>query len=139
MAAKDKYHDHVRRALEKDGWTITHDPYFLKLEGVTYPVDLGAEKMIAAQKENKKILVEVKSFIAESIPNEFHSALGQYLDYELGLEEIEPDRLIFLAIPEIIYRKIQTIPILMKALRRFDVKLIIFDPNLTEIKQWLTD
>lgn len=68
MAAKDKYHDHVRRALEKDGWTITHDPYFLKLEGVTYPVDLGAEKMIAAQKENKKILVEVKSFIAESIP-----------------------------------------------------------------------
>ncbi|MBL7795701.1 MAG: XisH family protein [Saprospiraceae bacterium] len=139
MAAKDKYHDHVRRALEKDGWTITHDPYFLKLEGVTYPVDLGAEKMIAAQKENKKILVEVKSFIAESIPNEFHSALGQYLDYELGLEEIEPDRLIFLAIPEIIYRKIQTIPILMKALHRFDVKLIIFDPNLNEIKQWLTD
>jgi hypothetical protein len=29
---------------------------FLKLEGVNYPVDLGAEKMIAAQKENRKIL-----------------------------------------------------------------------------------
>ncbi len=51
MAAKDKYHVQVRRALEKEDWTITHDPYFLKLEGVNYPVDLGAEKMIAAQKK----------------------------------------------------------------------------------------
>ena len=51
MAAKDKYHVQVRHALEKEDWTITHDPYFLKLEGVNYPVDLGAEKMIAAQKE----------------------------------------------------------------------------------------
>ena len=137
MAAKDKYHVQVRHALEKEDWTITHDPYFLKLEGVNYPVDLGAEKMIAAQKENMKILVEIKSFLAESIPNEFHTALGQYLDYELGLEEIEPDRVIFLAIPDKIYQKIEKIPILLKALYRYNVKIIIFDPNLEEIKQWL--
>ena len=93
--------------------------------------------MIAAQKENMKILVEIKSFLAESIPNEFHTALGQYLDYELGLEEIEPDRVIFLAIPDKVYQKIQKIPILLKALNRYDVKVIIFDPNLEEIKQWL--
>lgn len=137
MAAKDKYHVQVRHALEKEDWIITHDPYFLKLEGVNYPVDLGAEKMIAAQKENIKILVEIKSFLAESIPNEFHTALGQYLDYELGLEEIEPDRVIFLAIPDKVYQKIQKIPILLKALNRYEVKVIIFDPNLEEIKQWL--
>ncbi len=29
MAAKDKYHQQVRHALEKEGWTITHDPYML--------------------------------------------------------------------------------------------------------------
>jgi len=137
MAAKDKYHVQVRHALEKEDWIITHDPYFLKLEWVNYPVDLGAERMIAAQKENIKILVEIKSFLAESIPNEFHTALGQYLDYELGLEEIEPDRVIFLAIPDKVYQKIQKIPILLKALNKYDVKVIIFDPNLEEIKQWL--
>lgn len=27
MAARDKYHHIVRKALEKDGWTIPHDPY----------------------------------------------------------------------------------------------------------------
>lgn len=137
MAAKDKFHNQLRRALEKDGWTITHDPYFLRLEGVTYPVDLGAEKMIAAEKENEKILVEVKSFVAESIPNEFHTALGQYLDYELGLEEQESDRLIFLAMPEQIYQKIQRIPILIKALERYHVRLIIFNPASEIINQWL--
>jgi hypothetical protein len=30
MPAKDIYHDHVKEALEKDGWTITDDPYKLE-------------------------------------------------------------------------------------------------------------
>ena len=136
MPAKDKYHQQVRHALEKEGWTITHDPYFLRLEGVNYPVDLGAEKLLAAQKENTKILVEIKSFLAESIPNEFHSALGQYLDYELGLEEIEPDRLVFLAIPEKNSNKIQKIPFLLKVIKKYNLKIITFDPNLEEIITW---
>ena len=34
MPAKDKYHHQVRRALEKEGWIITHDPYFLRSIGV---------------------------------------------------------------------------------------------------------
>jgi len=138
MSAKDKFHHQVKEALEKLGWLITHDPYFLKLEGVNFPVDLGAEKLIAAEKERTKILVEIKTFAVESVPNEFHSALGQYLDYSLGLEEIEPDRVIFLAIPQKIFQKIQKIPILMKALEKYSVNLIIFDPNLSEITQWIT-
>ncbi|MFM9947996.1 MAG: XisH family protein [Saprospiraceae bacterium] len=139
MAAKDKYHHQVRRALEKDGWVVTHDPYFLKLVGVNYPVDLGAEKLIAAQKEGEKIVVEIKSFAGESIPNEFHTALGQYLDYGLGLEEQEPERLIFLAIPEKTYQKIKKIPILLKALDRYQIKVVIFDPMSEEITQWITN
>lgn len=139
MPAKDKYHNQFRKALEKDGWRITHDPYFLKLEGVNFPIDLGAEKLIAAERENEKILVEIKSFVVESIPHEFHTALGQYLDYELGLEEQEEERKIFLAIPEKIFQKIQKIPILLKALERYEVKLVIFDPNLEVIVQWLRE
>ena len=30
MAARDKYHQQFREVLENDGWTITHDPYFLE-------------------------------------------------------------------------------------------------------------
>ena len=53
--AKDVFHNHVREALLKDGWLITHDPYLLKMEEINYEADLGAEKLIAASKENKKI------------------------------------------------------------------------------------
>jgi ferric iron reductase protein FhuF len=137
MAAKDKYHHQVRRALEKEGWTITHDPYMLKMEGVNFPIDLGAEKLIAAEKENDKIVVEIKSFLTESVPNEFHTALGQYLDYALGLEEQEPDRLIFLAMPDKIHKKIQKIPILQKALNRYNVRVMLFEPSAEIIKQWI--
>ena len=63
MAAKDATHFIVKHALEKDGWTITHDPYYLKVGGVEFYIDLGAETIIAAQRNNQKIAVEIKSFL----------------------------------------------------------------------------
>lgn len=30
MPARDRYHDQVRNALVRDGWTITHDPLRLR-------------------------------------------------------------------------------------------------------------
>jgi Holliday junction resolvase-like predicted endonuclease len=65
--AKDLYHYIVREALEKDGWTIINDPYVLKVGGLKMEIDLAAEKVIAATKENEKIIVEIKSFINELI------------------------------------------------------------------------
>ena len=46
MPAKDIFHHEVRHALEKDGWTITHDPLFIRSGGVVFHIDLGAEKII---------------------------------------------------------------------------------------------
>ena len=67
--AKDFYHDNVRIALEKDGWLVTHDPYRVKIEEVGYEIDFGAEPLIAAEKEEITIAVEVKSFIGPSTIN----------------------------------------------------------------------
>ncbi|TYQ24850.1 hypothetical protein PseudUWO311_17705 [Pseudanabaena sp. UWO311] len=47
--AKDLYHDHVKHALEKDGWEITHDPYELRVGGV--------EMYRAVQRSQLKLLV----------------------------------------------------------------------------------
>jgi hypothetical protein len=49
IMAKDKYHAHVRSALENDGWTITHDPYKVMIGRRRGYIDLGAE-LIAAEK-----------------------------------------------------------------------------------------
>lgn len=103
--AKDVFHNDVRIALERDGWTITHDPYYLKIDEVSYPIDLGAEQPIGAEKAGQKIVVEVKSFLRESLVNEFHTALGQYLDYETNLPFQEPDREVYLAVTIKIFRQ----------------------------------
>ncbi|MDV7396369.1 element excision factor XisH family protein, partial [Arthrospira platensis SPKY1] len=69
--AKDIYHDNVRKALERDGWLITHDPYTVRVEEVGYEIDFGAEPLIAAEKQDQLIAVEVKSFAGPSAVNEF--------------------------------------------------------------------
>ena len=86
MPAKDIYHNNVRTALEKDGWTITKDPLPLKIGGRSLFVDLGAEKIFAAEKQGRKIAVEVKSFLAASPVHDLEEALGQYIVYEDILE-----------------------------------------------------
>ncbi len=41
MPARDFYHETVRKALEADGWVITHDPYFPRLGKRKGYIDLG--------------------------------------------------------------------------------------------------
>ena len=109
----------------------------MTIEGVYCPIDLGAERFIAAERGSEKIVVEIKSFLAESLVNEFHTVLGQYLDYETGLEEKEPDRAIYLALPQRVWKQIQKLPFLLRVLDKFSVDMIIFEPKEKEIKQWI--
>ena len=97
--AKDFYHNNVKEALEKDGWRITHDPYHVSVEEVGYEIDFAAEPLLAAEKDENKIAIEVKSFIRPSTINEFHRAVGQFNDYSVALEIQDPERVLFLAIP----------------------------------------
>lgn len=76
--AKDLFHEDVKKALEADGWTITHDPYPLKAGGIAMEIDLAAVKVLAAEKGEKKIAVEVKSFLSKSKLYDFYVAKGQY-------------------------------------------------------------
>jgi hypothetical protein len=78
MPARDNIHEALRKALISDGWTITHDPYFVPVGSRKAFVDLGAERLIAAVKGTEKIAVEGKSFLGVSELTEFERALGQF-------------------------------------------------------------
>lgn len=69
--ARDIFHDLVRVGLEREGPTITDDPYRLELDPVNFPIDLAAERIIAAQRDNEKIAVEMKSFLRSSSVTDF--------------------------------------------------------------------
>lgn len=137
MAARDKYHLEFREALEKDGWTITHDPYFLETEETEYEVDIGAEKVIGAEKGGVKIAVEIKSFLRESVAYDFHEALGQYLQYRLGMQMQEPDRAVFLAVTANRYKRIIQLTLPRLSIQQFGVQVVVFDPDDKKITQWI--
>jgi hypothetical protein len=137
--AKDRFHDQVKAALIKDHWLITHDPFSVQVsEAVKLKIDLGAENTIAAQRDQDKIAVEIKSFITDSDVSEFHAALGQYLNYVQALEDKEPDRILYLAVPLETYRDFFQIPFVQKSLKRHCVNLVIYDPIKEEIKEWIS-
>jgi hypothetical protein len=80
VVAKDRFHQVVKTALAKDGWNVTHDPLQIKVGGVDMEIDLGAERLLAAERGDEKIAVKVKSFLASaSAISEFHTALGQFI------------------------------------------------------------
>jgi len=136
--AKDVFHQQVKNALIKDGWKITHDPLTIRIsEAVKLQIDLAAESAIAAERDLEKIAVEIKSFIGDSNISAFHTALGQYLNYFQALEEQEPDRIVYLAIPVETYEDFFQLPFIQRSLKRYQVKLMIYDPKLEEIKQWI--
>jgi hypothetical protein len=135
--AKDKYHNIVKQALEKEGWLITADPFTFTFGQVNFQVDLGAERIIAAEKDNKKIAVEIKSFLNSSAITDFYNALGQFLSYRLALQEIEPSRILYLAIPLDTYETFFQLPFTQFALSQYKVKLIIYNLDTEEINQWL--
>ena len=138
MPAKDRYHDHVRNALIRDGWQITHDPYRLQWGPKDLFIDLGAEHLLAAELGNRKIAVEIKSFTNPSAVNDLENALGQFILYQDILEHIDPERVLYLAIRRTVYLDIFTEPIGEVLLDNKRLRLIVFDPANEVIEQWIS-
>ncbi|MEG3972963.1 XisH family protein [Microcoleus sp. F10-C6] len=137
MSAKDIFHVSVCSALEKEGWTITHDPLYLKVDEDKLYVDLGAENnLLGAEKYGQKIAVEIKCFLGLSLINQFHEAIGQAWNYKVVLEESEPDRLLYLAIPEDIYEEFFTRRLARMSVTRMQLNLIVFNPAREAIVIW---
>ena len=135
MPARDALHYVVREALEKDGWTITHDPYLLQYGTRDLFADLGAENL-AAERAGEQIAVEVKSFLGQSEMREFELGLGQFVLYRLMMEETDPQRLLLLAFPEDVYRTILGHPDGERLIRELRLAFLTIDPLKAEIVRW---
>lgn len=134
--AKDMFHGAVRSALESDGWEITHDPYTIKTLGTSANIDLGAEKLIAAQRDKDYIAVEIKSFANPSFTYDFHLALGQYMNYLRGLRQVDPGRRLYLAVPNFAYESFFIKSDVWEAVQEFGLNLIVFDDQQQTIIHW---
>jgi hypothetical protein len=137
MPARDAIHQAVKKALEKEDWKITNDPLFLSFAQVEMYVDLGAERVIAAEKGEEKIAIEIKSFLGSSTISEFYTALGQFMSYRLVLEIQHPGRILYLAVPLDVFDEFFRLEFGQIAIQRYELKLIVCDVESEVISQWL--
>ncbi|HLP88011.1 MAG TPA: element excision factor XisH family protein [Nostocaceae cyanobacterium] len=137
MSAKDKFHEVVKKALQKDGWLITHDPYPLEAGSFDLAIDLGAEKVIAAEKEGLKIAVEIKSFLGPSKISEFYGALGQFIAYRSALRVQDAKRLLYLAVSNDIYERFFITPFIQELTEQNQLFLIVYNIDQEVIEKWL--
>ena len=136
MPAPDTYHDVVKHALMKDGWTITHDPYTLTFGQRNVFVDLGAERVLAAEKGQEKIAVEIKSFQGASDVRDLEMAIGQYALYRALLSRFEPGRKLFLAVPYSVFVSTLEEPIARPVMEDLTIACLAFDPQQEAIVKW---
>lgn len=136
MPARDLLHNAVRNALVRDGWTITHDPLRLTSGRRNLYVDLGAERLLAAEKGALRIAVEVKTFSGPSDVDALEQAMGQHILYRALLGGQDPGRMLFLAVPDDVWNTLFQEPIGETALRHALDRVICFDPAEERIIQW---
>jgi XisH protein len=147
MPQRDTIHNLVKQALTKDGWVITDDPYVISFGERFLFVDLGATsangfqrihgQFIGAKRDNSCIAIEIKEFRGQSVIADLEQAIGQYVLYRLLLNQVDPEREIYLAITEFTYDDIFSEPIGKVVISDLPLKLLIVDVEKVEVKQWI--
>ncbi len=135
--AKDLFHTVVKDALVKEGWQITHDPFPVDYGDVQMQIDLGAERLIGANRNQEEIAVEIKSFVNPSNISEFHTAVGQYLNYRRALRFQEPNRILYLAVPSQTYDEFFRLRFIQESIEEYQINLIVYQVSDRSIAKWI--
>ncbi|MGB7441260.1 MAG: element excision factor XisH family protein [Coleofasciculaceae cyanobacterium] len=137
MSARDLFHKVVKTALQKDGWTVTHDPYPLQAGSFDLAIDLGAEKVIAVERGEQKIAVEIKSFLGPSKISEFYGALGQFITYRTALKSQDQARILYLAVPDDLYERFFLTPFIQDMITENQLYLITYNIEDERLQKWI--
>ncbi len=135
--ARDLYHEDVKEALFKEGWLITADPLTYKVGTLHIQIDLGAERLVAAERDDEKIAVEIKTFIGTSFNTALYEAIGKYIVYRNVIALEEPERVLYLAVPELTHERFLVEPTLIRLVNVERINLVIYNPSTQLILEWL--
>jgi hypothetical protein len=134
VPAKDRYHDVVVRALQKDGWTIIAEQIALSMPARRLWIDIRAQK----EAQNALILVEVKGFetLASAVAY-LADAIGQCVLYQAILEYVGIPDPLYMAVPAAAFTGILGEEIGRQAIRKAQIRVIVFDAEQEEIVRWI--
>jgi XisH protein len=135
--ARDKFHQEVKNALANDGWKVTHDPLYLKVGRIPVHIDLGAEKIIGAERDGEQIAVEIKTFGIASFITALYEAVGKYIVYREALLLRKSERILYLAIPNNVYEAFGEEEIVTSVFEKYDFKILLYEPTTGTIVSWI--
>jgi len=138
MPKADFIHDAVKNALIRDGWTVTADPYTIEFEEIKVFADLAAERLLAFERGQERIVVEIKSFVGRSPIHDLEVALGQFALYQGFLEVTAPERKLYLAITEDVYADVFEQKAVRLIVQRYRLALIVVNVKAEEIVRWIS-
>ncbi len=137
MPRLDLIHHAVKNALINDGWKITHDPFTIQRGRVRLQADLAAERPFAAEREGRRIIVEVKSFIGKSLIRELEQAIGQFFLYQQYLQISGSDRKLYLALSDAAYARLISLNDVEQVLQALQIAQIHVNLDQEEIVRWI--
>ncbi|MEG3978451.1 element excision factor XisH family protein [Microcoleus sp. herbarium8] len=138
MSARDIYHDAVKSALIKDNWRSAADPYLIQCEDIDLTADIADARLIAAEREGHKIVVNIECFVGRSLMTDFHLAVGRYKLYQMLVEKTAPEYELYLAIDDITYNNFfrrEGIDFLVRATQ---IKMFVVNIDEEDIVQWIS-
>lgn len=134
MPAKDRHHDAVVRALKKAGWAILAEQIALSMPARRLWIDIRAQKA----SQSAAILVEVKGFENMASPVAYLAdAIGQCVLYQAILEYARITDQLYMAVPAEAFQGILGEEIGRQAMRKAQIRVIVFDPEQEEIVRWI--
>lgn len=93
---------------------------------------------MAAQKGERKIVVEIKVFGTPSPMTELERAVGQYGIYRTFLRRLSPERELFLAVANDIWQDFFLKPAVQDIIADHQIAILVFNPDTEEITLWIS-
>ncbi|GAB1540112.1 hypothetical protein NUACC21_27810 [Scytonema sp. NUACC21] len=98
---------------------------------------LSEQRLLAAEQGNKKIAVEIKSFVSPSEMEDLKYAIGGFVTYRAVIQRIEPERTLYLAVRDNVFTALFEEPIGKLLIESENLYLIVFNPDSETIVQWI--
>jgi hypothetical protein len=102
-------------------------------------VDLGAERVLTAEKGNQRIAAELKTFSGASEVYDLSRAVGQYFLYRSVLARTDPDRVLYLAVHSEVYNDVFEASLGQLMREDYGFPLLVFDVLKEEVVRWIPE
>ncbi len=93
---------------------------------------------MAAERADRRIVVEIKSFLGPSLYHDWEVALGQYEVYRCLLQVTDPQRELFLAVSLAAYVNFFERKSVQLVVRLAQVKLLVVRLDTEEVERWIS-